>query len=662
MEIAPLPKNEEARLQKLEGFQILDTFAEVEFDDLARLASIIFNTPMSAVSLVDRYRAWFKAKIGIDVPEVSRDESFCSHVVYHGNLLVINDTLEDKRFFDHPLAVSCNKIRFYASAPLTTSDGYVLGSVCVADTQPREITEAQLQALNLLSRQVVNQIESRTTNQKLEESEEKYRVIGEAANEGIVMVNEHGRIIYANPALSRIFGFTQEELVNESVTLLMPERMRTLHEVGFMRFIATGRKELDWDAVELVGLKKDQSEIELEASFGEFYGYGKSKKIIIGIIRDVTESKKEKALLEMSNRVLLAMAEGVDVLDEEGKIIFCNPANEKMFGYASGEMLQRSSMDMDAYSPEENLKNREKIRSLLEQDGIWQGDVLKLKKDGTPFIVQKHITLLKTDGKIFWVQVKEDITEKRKTLNLIEEQRVRAISTARLAALGEMSAGIAHEINNPLAIINGLASITKDRVLSGPMDSSVVAKAMDKIEATVMRITRIIKALKSFAREGEGDPYKVTPIQEILEDSLEFCKTRFKNNGIDLEIVLFPESLTIECRSVQISQVLLNLLNNAFDAVHEYEQKWVKIEVKEENNWIQISIVDSGTGIPESMRDKILQPFFTTKEPGKGTGLGLSISKGIIESHGGTLTIDTQNPHTSFVMRLPKVQNLICLK
>lgn len=662
MEIAPLPKNEEARLGKLEGFQILDTFPEVEFDDLARLASIIFNTPMSAVSLVDRYREWFKAKIGVDVSEISRDESFCSHVVYHENLLVVKDTLEDKRFFDHPLVVSCSKIRFYASAPLTTSDGYVLGSVSVADTQPREITEAQLQALNLLSRQVVNQIESRTTTQKLEESEEKYRVIGEAANEGIVMINEHSRILYANPALSRIFGYSQEELVDEAVTLLMPERFRTLHEVGFMRFIATGRKELDWDAVELVGIRKDQTEIELEASFGEFYGYGQSKKIIIGIIRDVTESKKEKALLEMSNRVILAMAEGVDVLDEEGKIIFCNPSNEKMFGYSNGEMLQKNSVDMDASSPEENQKNREKIRTILEKDGIWQGDVLKLKKDGTPFIVQKHITLLKTDNKIFWVQVKEDITEKRRTLNLIEEQRARAISTARLAALGEMSAGIAHEINNPLAIINGLASITKDRVLSGPLDSLVIVKAMDKIEATVMRITKIIKALKSFAREGEGDPSKITLIQEILEDSLEFCKTRFKNNGIELEIVPFPESMSIECRAVQISQVLLNLLNNAFDAVQEYEQKWVRIEVKEEKDWIEISIVDSGTGIPESMRDKILQPFFTTKEPGKGTGLGLSISKGIVESHRGTLTIDAQSPNTSFVIRLPKVQTLASLK
>ncbi|MBY0315470.1 MAG: GHKL domain-containing protein [Bdellovibrionales bacterium] len=114
--------------------------------------------------------------------------------------------------------------------------------------------------------------------------------------------------------------------------------------------------------------------------------------------------------------------------------------------------------------------------------------------------------------------------------------------------------------------------------------------------------------------------------------------------------------IKIQCRSVEISQVFLNLLDNAFDAIHQLEEKWVRVELRDLDESIEMSFTDSGWGIPECLKDKIMQPFFTTKEVGKGTGLGLSIAHGIIEAHQGQLFLDSTSTHTRFAVRLPKQQ------
>jgi C4-dicarboxylate-specific signal transduction histidine kinase len=133
-----------------------------------------------------------------------------------------------------------------------------------------------------------------------------------------------------------------------------------------------------------------------------------------------------------------------------------------------------------------------------------------------------------------------------------------------------------------------------------------------------------------------------------------FCLSRFKNHGTELLIDEIPENLSIECQSTQISQVLLNLLNNAFDAVQGLDSKSVRITIRDLGDRAEIRVADSGPGIPPEIAKKILEPFFTTKEVGKGTGLGLSISLGIVKSHAGTLILDSTKSHTEFVVTLPK--------
>lgn len=172
---ALLPANETLRLAKLRAYKILDTASEDAFESIAFLASHICNTPVALVSLVDEHRQWSKAKVGLNACETSRDIAFCSHVILQPDVLIIPDTTQDERFADNPLVTGDPKIRFYAGAPLTTPDGYALGSLCVIDYHPRTLTPVQIEALKALSGQVVAQLELKLNLETLKKSEDCYR-------------------------------------------------------------------------------------------------------------------------------------------------------------------------------------------------------------------------------------------------------------------------------------------------------------------------------------------------------------------------------------------------------------------------------------------------------------------------------------------------------
>jgi signal transduction histidine kinase len=161
MKTAPLPSNESARLEKLKSYGILDTLPEFEYDEIVKLASWICDTPISTVTLIDEKRQWYKAQKGLANTETSRDISFCAHAIRGTEIMIVKDATKDERFFDNPLVTGNPDIRFYAGMPLMTTEGYALGTLCVIDRKPKELTQLQLDALEILARQATKFMEMR---------------------------------------------------------------------------------------------------------------------------------------------------------------------------------------------------------------------------------------------------------------------------------------------------------------------------------------------------------------------------------------------------------------------------------------------------------------------------------------------------------------------
>lgn len=258
--------------------------------------------------------------------------------------------------------------------------------------------------------------------------------------------------------------------------------------------------------------------------------------------------------------------------------------------------------------------------------------------------IRKNIALNFTNMNLI-----EDLKESSIRLDVTEKQ---VINSSKLAAIGEMASGIAHEINNPLTILQGnLRNI--DRHLHNPDSIDKTTEMIQKCHCSIQRITKIIRGLKKISRDGTNDDFEVATIKSIYEDIESLTQERFKVGGIKFEMTNNCPDELIHCQPIQISQILLNLLNNAFHAVEDHSTKWVKLSAEIFNGDIHLKVLDSGNGIGKEVEEKIFTPFFTTKGIGIGTGLGLSISKEIAVNHEGDLFIDHESENTCFTLSLP---------
>ncbi len=257
------------------------------------------------------------------------------------------------------------------------------------------------------------------------------------------------------------------------------------------------------------------------------------------------------------------------------------------------------------------------------------------------------------------ISISISIGELVKTRKELREREAVAQYSSKLASIGQMAAGVAHEVNNPLAIIQGSASIIAGLVDEEEIDVKNLKVFSDKIVTTSDRIAQIVRSLRSLSRGGEQDPFAPLSIKNVLTSCLDISQHNLSQLNIPVHLPEGKKDFMVMGREVQLGQVILNLLNNAVDAVKGNTEKWIRIDYGHSDGQAWIEIMDSGTGIPDDISAKIMEPFFTTKIKEEGTGLGLSISSRIMIEHGGKLTYEKARPNTTFriVFPSPKVLN-----
>lgn len=256
----------------------------------------------------------------------------------------------------------------------------------------------------------------------------------------------------------------------------------------------------------------------------------------------------------------------------------------------------------------------------------------------------------------------QDISDRVNAENAVKIQQEYISRSSNLTLMGEVSAGIGHEINNPLTIISLRNDQIKNLVLNKTAESEKILKYSEEIKATIGRIVKIVKGLQVLSRDSSTDPKQDVFLTDIIESSKQLCADKASKNGVifinhDKEIQVF----SVYGRETQLAQVFVNLISNSIDAVKDLTEKWISIELAKNQELIEIKISDSGKGISDIVVKKMMDPFFTTKEVGKGTGLGLSIVTRIIEDHNGRFFYNKNSKNTEFIIHLPltKEQNLV---
>ncbi len=477
------------------------------------------------------------------------------------------------------------------------------------------------------------------------------------SSELFVVTSDGGKIEHVNPRWSEVLGYESGEILGRTVySLLHPDDIentrRARERAGELGEYGHLENRLIHKTGTIVWMKW-----HLTVDAGT--------RLVFATGADVTAEKQALQNLELVTAI--ATNESSSLVQERERSTILRQLIETAkdgFGYCAPNgrplYLNRFLVEELGWSPDGTSifdflppasRSRcisETVPAVLNRRESWEGELEFMNlRDGTLVpIWLKAFCSLNSEGRPQYVAFfATDLRTKRQAEAAI-------FHSSKMASLGQMAAGIAHEVNNPITIIHGTAGLLKKAIQSEIPDFEKITKGLERIEKTSLRISRIIKGLRMFSRSGENDPPLPIPLGTILEETLDLCRERFRDYAIDLRIDDVPE-VSVRCRPTQISQVLLNLLNNSFDAISRESDRWVRIDFAEIGEFVRVSVTDSGPGLTPETQRRLMEPFFTTKEPGKGTGLGLPISRGIIEEHGGKLLYDREAKNTCFAIELP---------
>ena len=482
----------------------------------------------------------------------------------------------------------------------------------------------------------------------LVDSEIRYRRLFETAQDAILILNgDTGEIIDANPFIKDLLGYNLEELLGKNLweigslrdTLASKLVYQELHETGYVRY------------EHLPLFTKDGRQIDVEVVANAYPV--DHQRIIQCNIRDITERKKAENTRKQSETRYKVLFEGANdaiiIADAEtGLIVDANKEAEVLLGIPKEELIGMSRSKL--HPPDKAEFYQRHFSDHVKAGHIIDSTAEIIRKDGTVVPVSVSSSTFEVDGKKLVQGIFRDMSQVKRAEEERHRLRERAEIASRLAAIGEMAAGIAHEINNPLTGVLGFSQILSERQ-DLPKD---VKEELEIIAEGSNRVKEIIRRMLTFARQAK--PVK-TPasINELIDTTLDLRSYVLKTANIEVIKHLDPDLPWLMVDPGQIQQVFLNLIVNAEYAMKKAHDKGkLTITTEKKDDHIRVSFQDDGVGMNQETKEKLFHPFFTTKEIGEGAGLGLGLSRSIILEHNGTIEVKSElGKGSEFIIMLP---------
>jgi PAS domain S-box-containing protein len=573
---------------------------------------------------------------------------------------------------------------FYAdisSAPMSIGTDNFLVGVFRDITKRREVEIELQKAHNELEERVkerterlsraneelkAKNIERERAEQALAESEALLSTVFDSVQDGIIVAEAQSRRFrMCNAAMCHMLGYNRDELLNLGVAGIHPEE-GIAYVVNQFERMAEGEIGI---APSLPMKRKDGAVFYADVSTGPMTIGGVA--CLVGVFRDITErGQTEQALRQSEARfrnLVETMSDWIWEVDAHGVYTYASPKIQDILGYLPEEVIGKTPFDLMTAAEAQRVADLFGA-SVSARKALVNIENVNLHKDGHRVVLETSgVPIVGQEGELCgYCGIDRDITERKKSEEALKQTyqdlrnaQAQLIQTAKLASIGQLSAGVAHELNQPLMVIRSTAQLIQRAIKKNQLEEDDLDKQLEAIERNTKRMMNIINHLRTFSRQSPLDFHPVD-INRIIENSFLMMGEQLRLHDIEVKEDLAANLPKIQGDANQLEQVLLNLMINAKDAIEAAKNKRQRrIEMitrmsDEAKGAIEILVKDTGGGISKECLENIFDPFFTTKEVGKGTGLGLSISYGIVKDHKGEINVAETGPEgTTFRIRLP---------
>jgi len=475
----------------------------------------------------------------------------------------------------------------------------------------------------------------------------------ESAANAIVITDLTGAVVWANPAFSRLTGYGLDEVVGRSLGVLKSGQQAPVFYTELWETILSGRV---WQG-QLVNRRKDGSLYHEEMTITPVRDEEEVVTHFVAIKQDVTERRRAEENLQDLYRLFRSLMENaldiITVVEADGTIRYESPSVERVLGYAPGELVGRNAFD---FVPAEDAQRIvELLRGAQGQPGYMASLEFRFRhKDGSWRVLEGVGKDMSQDPIVAGIVVNSrDITERKRVEEELQRQRESRHQSEKLADMGTLLAGVAHELNNPLAVVMGYSGMLEQALGDGPH-----ARRAEKIVKAADRCVRIVRNFLALARQHRPERKEVR-LNQVIEEAVELLAYPLRVDDVEVALRLANDPPVLWADPNQLHQVLVNLITNAHQAMHSApppRRLVITSRVDAAGARVSLEVADTGPGIPSEIRQRIFEPFFTTKPEGQGTGLGLSLCRGIVEAHGGAIRVETEPGRgATFIVELPVV-------